>query len=149
MAVETTVKPVSLPYTQKGDTVKSNADNGTLLNTEVELNTDDDKTGPPPSPVPAPKENECKTSPSFSESELISILAGLTVLIPTQHRKPSIEKAIEKGLKAHGEDYIRSAIAYTVANSNGNTVQKFKAYLGKCIDHGWAEGWEPDKAQDQ
>jgi hypothetical protein len=149
MAVETTVKPESLPYTQKGDTVKSNADNGTLLNIDIELNIDDDKTGPPPSPVPAPQENEESPSSSFSEIQLLSIISTLMAFVPEQHRKPSIEKAIEKGLKANGEDYVRAAIAYAVANSNGGTWQKFKAYLGKTIEHGWADGWEPDKAPDQ
>ena len=65
--------------------------------------------------------------------------------VPEQHRKPAVKNTVKKALKFHSEDYIRAAIAYTVANSNGNTVQKFKANLGKCIDNGWAEGWEPNQ----
>lgn len=127
-------------------------DNPTLLNTDVKQTLKKTTTDvqPPPEMVDPVDHGQEKTSPSFSESELISILAGLMVLIPEQHRKPSIEKAIEKGLKARGEDYIRAAIAYSVAHSNGGTVQKFKSYLGKCIDYGWADGFEqahgPDKA---
>lgn len=149
MAVETTVKPESLPYTQKGDTVKSNADNGTLLKTNNKINTDDDKTGPPPPTVTEPKEKEESPSSSFSEIQLLSIIATLMAFVPEQHRKPAVKKTVEKALKFHSEDYVMSAIAYSVANSNGGTTQKFRAYLGKTIEHGWADGWEPDKAPDQ
>jgi len=31
--------------------------------------------------------------------------------------------------------------------SNGGSWQKLKAYLGKCIDNGWADGREPDLDQ--
>ena len=103
----------------------------------------------PLSQVPAPQENEGSPSSSLSESELISIIAGLMLLIPEKHRKPSIEKAIEKGLKAHSADYLRAAILYTCAHSNGGTTQKFRAYLGKTIENHWHEGFEPDKAPDQ
>lgn len=102
----------------------------------------------PLSQVPAPQENEGSPSSSLSESELISIIAGLMLLIPEKHRKPSVENTVKKALKSHSEDYIRAAIAYTVANSNGNTVQKFKAYLGKTIENHWHEGFQPDKAPD-
>lgn len=95
------------------------------------------------------KENDVQTpeqkkdsSSSFSESELITILAGLMALIPEQHRKPSVEKTIERGLNAHGTDYVKMAVLYSVAGSNGNTTQ-FKAYLSKCIENNWHDGWEP------
>jgi len=150
IAVETPVNREPLPYTQKGDAVKGNADNGTLLKTNNKLKTDDDKTGPSPkvSPKvgPPPKQETGKDpSSSFSEFELISILAGLINLIPKQHQKPTVSETINKALIIHTEDYIRLAILYTITHSNGNTTQKFKAYLGKCIDLGWADGWEPDQ----
>lgn len=103
----------------------------------------DVQTQPPnPDSMQEPRKNSL---PPLSQNQIITILAGLLALIPKQHHKPSIEKTIERGLKAHSEDYIQAAIAYTIANSNGGTWQKFKAYLGKCIDNGWADGWEPDQ----
>lgn len=126
-------------------------DNPTLLNTDVKqiLKKTTTDVQPPPERVDPVDHGQEKTSPSFSESELISILAGLMLLIPAQHKKPSVENTVKKALKSHSEDYIRAAIAYTVANSNGNTVQKFKAYLGKTIENHWHDGFEPDKAPDQ
>ena len=66
-------------------------------------------------------------------------------LIPERHQKPVVERTIGNGLKSHNEDYVRLAILYSIAHSNGGTVQKFKAFLGKCIDNGWAVGWEPEQ----
>ena len=102
---------------------------------------------PPPEPTLVAQEPEKKPSSSFSESELVSLLATLMALVPEQYQKPSVEKTIERGLKSHSEDYIRLAILYTVLHSNGGTWQKFKAYLGNCIDKGWQSGWEPESAQ--
>lgn len=85
-----------------------------------------------------------KPLPSFSENDFIKTIAELMALVPEQYAKPSVEKAIEKGLKAHTGEYIRLAILYTISHSNGGTLQKFKAFLGKCIDNGWADGWDPD-----
>ena len=92
------------------------------------------------------QEQEKNPSSSFSEFQLITILAGIMALVPEQFQKPSIEKTVAQGLKSkdYSEDYIRTAVAYTIAKSNGGTWQKFKAYLGKCIDLGWADGWEPE-----
>lgn len=143
--VKTPVNIAPKPYTENRDTVNRNTDNQQLLKINNKLKTDDDKTGPLPSPVPAPQENEESPSSSFSEIQVLSIIATLMAFVPEQHRKPAVKNTVEKALKFHSEDYILAAIAYTVANSNGNTVQKFKAYLGKCIDNGWAEGWEPDQ----
>ena len=98
----------------------------------------------PPEPTPAASSKVGPSSSSHSESELITTLAGLMALIPKQHRKPSVESTLEKGLLVHTESYIRLSVLYTIANSNGDSWQKFKAYLGKCIDNGWADGWEPD-----
>lgn len=144
--VETTVKPESEPYTENRDTVNRNTDNRPLLKTNNKLKTDDDVQIQLPEPN-SMQEPEKNPSSSFSKSELITVLATLMALIPKQHQKPSIEKTIERGLKAYSEDYIQAAITYTITNSNGGTWQKFKAYLGKCIDNGWADGWEPDSDQ--
>lgn len=101
----------------------------------------------PPEPVAQePKKN---SSSSFSKSELITVLATLMALIPEQHRKPSVEKTIEKGLCAHTEDYIRLAILYAISKSNGNTTTKLKAYLGKTIEKNWHDGWQPEKQMNQ
>ena len=146
MIVETPVNPESEPYTQKGDTVKRDAVNGTLLNTEVKINTDDDKQPAPESANPGPQEQDPpKPSPSsLSGSQLIAVIASLMALIPERHQKRVVERTIGNGLKTHVEDYVRLAVLYSIANSNGGTVQKFKAFLGKCIDNHWHDGWEPD-----
>ena len=78
-------------------------------------------------------------SPSLS----CEVLSSLMALVPERYNKPSVKKTIEKGLGSHTEGSIRSAVLYTIAHSNGGTWQKFKAYLGKCIEFGWADGWEP------
>ena len=90
-------------------------------------------------------------SSSFSENDFIKTVAALMTLVPEQYNKPTVEKTVEKGLRAHTEDYIRLAILYTVSHSNGGTWQKFKAFLGKCIDNGWADGWGPglDQVDDE
>jgi len=101
-----------------------------------------------PEPKDSPKvDPPAEPSSSFSESELISLLATLMALVPEEYQKPSVKKTIERGLKFHSEDYVRLAILYTVLHSNGGTWQKFKAYLGNCIDKGWQSGWEPESAQ--
>lgn len=135
---EDPVNRISKPLTENPEADNPDSDNRTQLKTDNKIKTDDDKTGPPP------QENEESPS-SFSEIQLLSIIATLMAFVPEQHRKSAVKNTVKKALKFHSEDYIRAAIAYTVANSNGNTVQKFKAYLGKCIDNGWAEGWEPDQ----
>lgn len=138
----------SEPYTENRNTVNQDTDNRPLLKTKDKLKTDDDKqtpVPPPTNPTPVTQEPEKDPSPSYSESQLITILATLTALVPEQHLKPSVKKTIGRGLSAHREDYIKTAILYTIAHSNGGTWQKFKAYLGKCIDNGWADGWEPEQ----
>lgn len=102
---------------------------------------------PAPTSDPVEPMQEKETSSSFDEFELISILAGLINLIPKQHQKPIVSETINKALVTHGEDYVRLAIRYTVEKSKGETVQKFKAFLGKCIDNNWHKGWEPDSDQ--
>ena len=141
-------KETSLSKVKELNFPKSSSLTNLTIDTENTSINYDNVPAPPPT-VTEPKENEERPSSSFSEIQLLSIIATLMGLVPEQHRKPSIEKAIERGLKANGEDYIRAAIFYTVYNSNGGTTQKFRAYLGKCIENHWHAGWAPDKAPDQ
>jgi len=123
--------------------------NPSLLNTDyikdgLKKNNDDVEA---PQPKPMAQEPQKPPSSSFSKNDLVSVLATLMALVPEQFQKPSIKKTIESGLKAHTEGYIKNAILYTVLHSNGHSWQKFKAYLGQCIDKNWHDGWEPE-AQD-
>jgi hypothetical protein len=111
------------------------------INTENTNKDYDDVQPPDPKPT---QEQEKNSSSSFSENDFIKTIASLMALVPEQYSKPTVEKTVEKGLKAHTEDYIRLAILYTISHSNGGTWQKFKAFLGKCIDNGWADGWAPE-----
>lgn len=144
--VKTPVDSEPEPYTENRDTVNRDTENPPLLNTDVKINTDDDKTAPPQDQTEAVVQESKKrpSSPSFSENETIKILTTLMTLVPEQFQKPSVEKTIGRGLNAHSEDYVKLAILYTITHSNGGTWQKFKAYLGKCIDSAWHDGWEPD-----
>ena len=127
--VEMPVNRELYPYVQKGDTAKGNADNlnavnRTLLNTDSTNNgfkqkTDGNKTPPP----------------SFSKAELIN-------LVPEDFQTKAVEKVIEKATSSYSDGYIKSAIQYTTDHSNGDTAQKYKAYLGKTIEGGWAYGYE-------
>jgi len=144
--VKTAVNPESDPYAHNGNAVNGNADNGTLLKTDSKIKTNDDQTAPPPNSTPKVNQKE-NPSPSFSQDDLAKIIATLMALAPKKFQKPSIEKTIERGLQTHTEDDIRLAILYAASNSNGGTWQKFKAYLGKCIEHHWHDGWKPDVDQ--
>jgi len=99
------------------------------------------KSEPAPS---APEPAKEPPSPSLSPAQLTTILAVLFAMIPEPRRKSSVKKIIEKAILAHGEIYTRQAISYALDNSNGGTWQNFKAYLGKTIDNGWGDGYEPD-----
>ena len=121
--------------------------NEDLLHYKQKSLTDNDNVQPVKSDTPDPgpvEPDPPEPSSSFSKTQLITVLAELMSLVPEAFRNPSLEKTIEKGLKAHTEDYIKLAILYTIAKSNGETMQKFKAFLGKCIDNHWHDGWEPD-----
>jgi len=137
-------KETSLSKVKKLHFPKSSNLTNLSINTET-TNKDYDDVPVPAPPGPDPMQEEKKPSSSFSQDDFIKTIAVLMTLVPEQYNKPSVEKTIEKGLKAHPEDYIRLAILYTVSQSNGGTWQKFKAFLGKCIDGGWADGWEPDQ----
>lgn len=64
-------------------------------------------------------------------------LKTLTDLIPEQHQSEIVTKLIKKELKNHSVEYIKSSIYYANANSKKN----YKAFLGKTISNGWAEGY--------
>lgn len=111
----------------------------TIQETKKETLKRDDVKAPP----------EPKTKPSSSPSSQKIILAGLMAMIPEQHQKPIVKKTLEKALNAHSEDYIKSAIEYTNEHSNGGKTAKYKAYLGKTLDQGYADGWTPEEKADQ
>lgn len=137
-------KETSLPENKELHFQESSNLTSLPINTETTSKDYDNIQVPaPPDPKPMQKQ-EKKSSSSFSESQLITILAELMALIPEQHQKPSVKATITKALNAHSEDYVRLAILYTIAYSNGETWQKFKSYLGKCIENHWHDGWEPD-----
>lgn len=116
-----------------------------LINTDTILKTDLNNDVQEPGPN---RDNEGEdSSSSFSEIQLLSVVATLMALVPEQYRKPTVERIVERGLKAHSEAYVKNAVLYTIVNSNGGTWQKFKAYLGQCIDKHWHDGWEPDVEQ--
>lgn len=93
------------------------------------------------------KDYDNEPSPSFSEKEFVTKIASLMALVPKQNQKANVKKTVEDGLKLHTEDYVRLAILYTISNSNGDTTQKFKAYLAKCIEKNWHEGWTPENGK--
>jgi len=144
-------KPVNRPPepdTENLNTVSLNDENPPLLNTDVKIKTNDDQTEPPPktgepdiSDLPLPP-------PSFSEKQLAPILAGLMSLVPEAFQTSSVEHVIKTALTAHSEGYIKSAILYTTDHSTGQTTAKYKAYLGRCIEGGWAYGYQSEAAEE-
>lgn len=124
--VENTVVTERKPQTQKGKVALGEVGNRhPLLKTEGVLKNDDDQ---PPPPI------------SFSD------LGKLVSEIPAEKQTPQVTAKIRKALQAgYLHQYLALAIAYSLAHSNGN----FPAYLGKCIDGGWAEGWDPAEKKEQ
>lgn len=135
------------PVPENPDSGNRDSDNRTQLNTETKINTDDDKQQAPPEPDQTPHVDTDTSSSSDYEKDLIPILASLITMVPEAFRKPSVEHVIKSALEVNTPDYIRAAIAYTIANSTGGTLPKFKAYLGRAIDLAWAVGWEPETDQ--
>jgi len=71
----------------------------------------------------------------FILSATVRVILYLYGLLPVKYMiQPSL------GFLAQ---HLKLAILYTCAHSTGGTWQKFKGYLGQCIDFGWAEAWEP------
>jgi len=145
------IKKTPATLTDKPYTENRNTDNPPLLKTDGKIKTNDDNVPPPQKPNTSPEPSEPEqtkekdsSSSSFSNAELITVIAGLMALIPEQHQKPIIKTVIEKALKVHSEAYIKSGIEYTNTHSNGGKTAKYKAYLAKCIDEYWHDGWEPE-----
>lgn len=86
--------------------------------------------------------NTATTPPPPYSSELMD-------LVPEDFQTKAVEQVIEKAIPAYSAGYIKSAILYTTDHSNGNTAQKFKAYLGKTIEGGWAYGYESASNKNQ
>ena len=110
-----------------------------LLNTDTikdGLKTNNDDIQAPPDPVSEPNK---ETSPSLSKNELIT-------LVPEDFQTKAVERVIEQAISTYSAGYIKSAIQYTTDHSTGQTGQKYKAYLSKCIEGGWAYGYESPKA---
>lgn len=126
----------------------SNQYETTIQETKKETLKRDDVQAPPENePAPVIQEpKETPSSPSYGD-QLITVLAGLFSLIPKKHLKPSVKKTIEKALIIHSEDYIKSAIQYTNDHSNGHSWQKYRAYLDKTINHGYADGYQSETKQ--
>jgi len=134
-----------LPEMPKGNFPKCRKGTSLPINTKITSKDYDDVQAPPenkPDPVQEPKETP--PSPSY-EDQLITVLAVLFSLIPKKHLKPSVRKTIEKALIIHSEDYIKSAIQYTNDHSNGSSWQKYRAYLDKTINYGYADGYQSDQ----
>jgi len=107
-------------------------------------------TSPPPSFSSEPKKkiipkelypNREIPLPDFYDHDVKDLMQS----IPESKRSKAVEKVIEQALLNHGVDDVKSAIAYTLKNSNGNK-QQFKAYLGKTLENSWFEGYEPETA---
>lgn len=146
---KTDKRPVNTPYTENLNTVNPNTVNQQLLKTDLKLKTDDNKRKEQPpkqDPSPAPQTTE-QPSSSLPSIQLTALISALFALIPEQYQQPALKATFRNVLKENTEIYIKQAIAYTIAHSTGQTKAKFKAYLGKCLDNGWADGYEPDTKQ--
>ena len=64
----------------------------------------------------------------------------LTNLVIEKNQSPMVNKLIEQELKTHSVEYIKSSIYY----ANANAKKNYKAFLGKTITNGWAEGYDPE-----
>lgn len=133
ITVKTPANSGSDPYPENRNTGKWNPDNAPLLKTDTTKDKLKQKT-----------DDEQKPPSSFSNAgfELVTALAGLISIVPEDFQTKAVENLIEKALSVHGVDYIKSSIQYSNDHSNGNTAQKYKAYLGKTIEGGWAYGYE-------
>ena len=90
-------------------------------------------------PVAHPQTLPATTSPPsavFSNESL----KELTNLVIEKNQSPMVNKLIEQELKTHSVEYIKSSIYY----ANANAKKNYKAFLGKTISNGWAEGYKPE-----
>ena len=154
---KTLEKPVNgtdKPKTENPTLGNSSTVKPLLLNTDInnnglKENNDDEQTGAGADPGPGqePGKDVSSSSP-LSESELSVALAGLMALVPEQFQNHSIQKRIEKALGSYSVGYIRSAIFYTNDYSTENKWQKYRSYLGKTIDMGYAYGYKINGSAD-
>jgi hypothetical protein len=137
IATATSTSKESCPHTQKGNTPKQKDEKRPLLNTEVKQNTDGTK-GATPEPVSSGHRITAAVVPDKSVENLID-------LIPECHRNGAVKARLIRGLNDHSPEYIEQAVQYARDNARDN----FKAYLGKTIDFGWCEGYEPKESTNQ
>jgi hypothetical protein len=101
--------------------------------TTVKETTTTRQADPPPQ---APVDAAPSSSPPFSLQEIQG-------LIPESLAKPSTLKMLQKHV-GKGENYVRQAVMYANDFSKKTSWQSYKAFLGKCLEQGWAEGYEPE-----
>ncbi len=129
----------------QNDTAPSQNDT-TIQKSTKNKNNSVPESKPPPESKPEKKEPVAAAVSKSKDSKTIDTLFDL---IPDQNQKPSIKAVISKSIKSgHTEQSIKEAIGYTNNHSNGNHWSKYKAYLGKTIDNGWAEGYLESKKDD-
>lgn len=113
------------PKTENPTLDNPTLDNPSLLSTDyikdgLKTKTDDVPDQAEPDPTP---QQEGVLSSSFSQNDLIQVLASLMSLVPQSFRKPSVEHVVKEALKVNTPDYIKDAIIYTTAMSNGGTLK--------------------------
>lgn len=54
-----------------------------------------------------------------------------------------VNKLIKKEMENHPVENLKVCIQYANAKSNGDPIQ-YKAFLGKTISNGWADGYDPE-----
>jgi hypothetical protein len=81
------------------------------------------------------------TSPPSAvfSNEFLKELADLVI---EKNQSPMVNKLIEKEIETHSVENIKLCIQYANAKSKGDPIQ-YKAFLGKTITNGWAEGYDP------
>ncbi len=96
------------------------------------------KTEPIPEPIPVVVvlENDIVQVSVATDTADVDKLFDL---IPAAKQTEVIRNLVITALITHSLAYVQEAIIYTVKRSKGNQNQ-FKAYLGRCIDKGWARG---------
>ena len=70
-------------------------------------------------------------------------------MLPEEFRSSSIAGLLKKAQKVHADDYIQQAISYSLEKSTRRTSSEFKSFLGRCLDEGWAIGFESTRQEEQ
>jgi hypothetical protein len=71
------------------------------------------------------------------------------MLIPDKYRKQCVKNKMNEALNngvSKGDIY--ASVLYANEKSTGGTWQKYSSFLGRTIDMGWANGWEPEPQED-